>query len=212
MNRGDGSLNRVEINAQVNQLDDQEDFEPVVQNSSNINNPRRKIDSNAHIVKRMVIQNQQRMRKQRFRFDTIDTAFVFKSDIAMILIQFVVSIIYLGSWLTFIMVRVPRLIWGCAMTTQKLRIFRSNKGVCMMKADYIVRLVTLAFYICLSFGFSIWLPEQFCLLIGKDDASFSSCKWQVFGFRLVFILLYLPVELVTLAVVYRNATDMIFKI
>lgn len=82
----------------------------------------------------------------------------------------------------------------------------------MMKADFILRLVTLIFYICLSFGFSIWLPEHFCELIVDNKDAFSSCKWQVFGFRLVFILLYLPVELVTLAVVYRNATDMIFKI
>ena len=82
----------------------------------------------------------------------------------------------------------------------------------MMKADWIVRLVTLGFYICLSFGFSTWLPEHFCELIGQDGDTFSSCKWQVFGFRLVFILLYMPVEMVMLAVVYRHATDMIFKI
>lgn len=81
-----------------------------------------------------------------------------------------------------------------------------------MKTDWILRLVTLIFYVGLSFGFSIWLPEQFCDLIGQNKDTFSSCKWQVFGFRLVFILLYLPIELVTLAVVYRNATDMIFKI
>ena len=34
----------------------------------------------------------------------------------------------------------------------------------------------------------------------------------MFGFRFVFILLYLPLEFLMLAVVYRNATDMIFKI
>ena len=82
----------------------------------------------------------------------------------------------------------------------------------MMKTDWILRCVTLGIYVCLSFGFSTWLPERFCELIGKSEDSFSSCKWQVFGFRLVFILLYLPLELVALAVVYRNATDMIFKI
>ena len=153
------------------------------------------------------------MRKQRFRFDTIDTSIILKSDIAMILIQFVVSIIYLGSWVTFLLVRVPRLVWGCVMAQWKLKIFKSNSAQCMMKADWILRLTTLIFYVLLSFGFSIWLPERFCELIGKDeDEAFSSCKWQVFGFRLVFILLYLPVELITLAVVYRNATDMIFKI
>ena len=82
----------------------------------------------------------------------------------------------------------------------------------MMKTDWILRLVTLIFYIGLSFGFSVWLPEHFCKLIGQDEDTFSSCKWQVFGFRFVFILLYMPIELITLAVVYRHATDMIFKI
>ena len=80
----------------------------------------------------------------------------------------------------------------------------------MMKTDWILRLVTLFLYVCLSFGFSVWLPERFCRLIGNDEDTFSSCKWQVFGCRFVSILLYLPVELVTLAVVYRHATDMIF--
>ena len=44
------------------------------------------------------------------------------------------------------------------------------------------------------------------------DENFEECKWQVFGFRLVFMLLYLPFEFLALAVVFRNATDMIFKI
>jgi hypothetical protein len=130
----------------------------------------------------------------------------------MILIQFVISIIYLGSWVTFFLVRIPRLVWGFVMANWKTKIFNSKSAQCMMKADWILRLVTLVFYIGLSFGFSVWLPEHFCELIGHDKDSFSSCKWQVFGFRFVFILLYLPVELVFLAVVYRNATDMIFKI
>ena len=152
------------------------------------------------------------MRRQRFRFETIDETFILKSDIVMIFIQFVISIIYLGSWVTFIMVRIPRVVWGCIMSHGKKKIIKSKSASCMMKTDWILRLVTLIFYICLSFGFSVWLPDRFCKLIGNDEDTFSSCKWQVFGFRFVFILLYLPVELVTLAVVYRHATDMIFKI
>jgi len=79
--------------------------------------------------------------------------------------------------------------------------------------DWILRLVTLIIYIGIAFGFSIELPKQFCDLIGvKEDPAFTSCKWQVFGFRIIFILLSLPVELLMLAVVYRHATDLIFKI
>ncbi len=81
-----------------------------------------------------------------------------------------------------------------------------------MKTDWILRLVTFCIYLLTALGFSIWLPEQFCKLIGEEGASFNSCKWQIFGFRFVFILLSLPMELLTYAVVYRNATDMIFKI
>ena len=83
----------------------------------------------------------------------------------------------------------------------------------MMMFDWIQRLVTLIIYIGIAFGFSIELPKQFCDLIGvKEDPAFTSCKWQVFGFRIIFILLSLPVELLMLAVVYRHATDLIFKI
>ena len=83
----------------------------------------------------------------------------------------------------------------------------------MMMFDWILRLVTLIIYIGIAFGFSIELPKQFCDLIGvKEDPAFTSCKWQVFGFRIIFILLSLPVELLMLAVVYRHATDLIFKI
>ena len=130
----------------------------------------------------------------------------------MLAIQFVVSIIYIGSWVTFILVRIPRVVWGLLMQKFKLNIFLSARGINIMKADWILRLTTLVIYIGLSFGFSVWLPEHFCELMSVSEDSFSSCKWQVFGFRLVFILMYLPIELIMLAVVYRNATDNIFKI
>ena len=152
------------------------------------------------------------MRRQRFRFDTIDANLILKSDIVMIAVQFIVSIIYLGSWITFLLVRVPRIIWGLGMVKYKTRVFKSHRGVCLMKTDWILRLVTVGFYLAIALSFSVWLPKQFCELIGSEADSFNSCKWQVFGFRFIFILLSLPVEALQLAVVYRNATDMIFKI
>jgi len=98
------------------------------------------------------------------------------------------------------------------MSKYKLNIFLSSRGIKIMKADWIARLATLVIYIGLSFGFSVWLPEHFCELLNVAPDNFSSCKWQVFGFRFVFIIMYLPIEFVLLAVVYRNATDNIFKI
>lgn len=47
---------------------------------------------------------------------------------AMILIQFVISIIYLGSWVTFIMVRIPRVLWGCIMNHSKEKIIKSKSA------------------------------------------------------------------------------------
>ena len=80
-----------------------------------------------------------------------------------------------------------------------------------MKIDWILRLTTLIIYLGFSLGFSVWLPSQYCELIGSDKDSFTSCKWQVFGFRIIFILLSYPLEALMLAVVYRHATDMVFK-
>lgn len=79
-----------------------------------------KTDPRANMVKRMVIQNQQRVRSQRFRFDTIDYSLVQKFDIAMLAIQFVISIIYLGSWATFCVVRLPRVIWDLLLGKYRL--------------------------------------------------------------------------------------------
>ena len=152
------------------------------------------------------------MRKQRFRFDTLNHALVLKFDTAMLAIQLVISIIYIGSWYTFLLVRLPRVVWGYTISYCKMRIFKSPRGLCLQKTDWILRLVTMAIYLVVSFGFSVWLSEEFCELIGSEPDTFDSCKWQVFGFRMIFMLLFVPVELLQLAVVYRNATDMVFKI
>ena len=119
----------------------------------------RKPDPTAHLVKRMIIQNQQRVRRQRFRFDTIDAGLIFKSDVVMVAIQFVISIIYIGSWLTFVFVRLPRVGWGFALLKWRNKVFLSHSGICIMKMDWILRLVTLLFYLGFSLGFSVWLPE-----------------------------------------------------
>ena len=129
----------------------------------------------------------------------------------MTAIQFVISIIYIGSWLTFVFVRLPRVGLGFALLKWRNKIFLSNNGVCWMKTDWMLRLGTGILYIAFSLGFSAWLPERYCELIGSEPDSFASCKWQVFGFRLIFILLSYPLEALMLAVVYRHATDMIFK-
>ena len=152
------------------------------------------------------------MRRQRFRFDTIDVKLVFRSDVVLLALQFIVSIIYIGSWASFLLIRMSRVIWGLITSNCRLKIYRSRMGICLMKADWIFRFVTFVLDIILAIGFSVSLPEQFCELIGKEQEDFASCKWQVFGMRIVFILLAVPLDLLTFAVIYRHATDMIFKI
>ena len=85
-------------------------------------------------------------------------------------------------------------------------------GQCMMKIDWIFRIVTAFMYIIIALATSVRMPELFCDFIGQSEEDFESCKWQVFGFRLIFILLGIPLEMLLFAVVYRFTTDMIFKI
>jgi len=84
----------------------------------------------------------------------------------MLLIQIVISIIYLGSWVTFVAVRLTRVIWGGLITKFRLRVYKSRYGTKIMKAHWILRLVTSVMYLGFAFGFSIWLPEHFCEFIG----------------------------------------------
>jgi len=77
----------------------------------------------------------------------------------MTAIQFIVSIIYFGSWLTFVIVRLPRVLWGLAMVKYKTQVFRSSRGICLWQTDWILRIITVLFYVSVAFGFSVWLPK-----------------------------------------------------
>lgn len=77
----------------------------------------------------------------------------------MLAIQFIISIIYIGSWFTFLFVRIPRVVWGLLLSKFHRKIYMSMRGAGIMKADWIFRLVTLVIHILLAFGFSVWLPE-----------------------------------------------------
>ena len=79
--------------------------------------------------------------------------------------------------------------------------------------------MTLVLYILLSLGFSSYLPLKFCHLFDgllgstrTNDDEIQTCRWQIFGFRIVFMVLYFPVELITMAVVYRHSNDLSFQL
>ena len=88
-----------------------------------------------------------------------------------------------------------------------------------LKVEWIFRAVTVLAFIALSFGFSTWLPDKFCsnfknafTKMGLSTAKLNSCKWQVFGIRLLLLVLYLPVEFLLLIVVKRYTSDSTFNI
>ena len=85
------------------------------------------------------------MRGQKFRFDTINHKFILRADIAMLFIQALISIVYLGSWITFLVVRIPRVLWGSIMAILRVKILQSGSARCMLNSDWVLRLVTLLF-------------------------------------------------------------------
>lgn len=155
------------------------------------------------------------MKREKFRFDIIDHSLVLKADIVMLACQFLVSIISLGAWLTLFLVRMPRVAWLYFENRLLIKASNLQRRLLLLKVAWILRLVTVVLYSLLCIGYSFTLPAHFCDLLGysekRNAAALRACKWQVFGFRFVFSLLLYPLELVQLAVVYRNAKDMMFK-
>lgn len=87
----------------------------------------------------------------------------------------------------------------------------------MLKVELVIRIATLLALFGFSYGFCTWLPEKFCetfLGSGSDQSPsrLSTCKWQVFGIRIVAVSLYMPFEFVMLLVVWRNIRDRMFNI
>ena len=77
----------------------------------------------------------------------------------MTLLQLLISIIFLGSWVTFFFVRIPRLGWGLGISKCRKQVFNSRFGIILMKTDWILRVVTFFIYLLTALGFSAWLPE-----------------------------------------------------
>ena len=38
-----------------------------------------------------------------------------------------------------------------------------------------------------------------------------ACKWQIFGFRMVYVVVYFPIDFILMLVVLRNCKDNIFN-
>ena len=89
---------------------------------------------------------------------------VLRIDVLMTALQIIFSIIYIASWWTLFIVRIPRLIIGVLTMIVSTRITEIDRRISYLKFEWIFRLVTLVLYILLSLGFSSYLPLKFCHL------------------------------------------------
>lgn len=80
------------------------------------------------------------------------------------------------------------------------------------------RIVSIALYTILSICFMFWLPEKFCELwreLAADTQGTSgeiACKWQIFGFRIVFMIIYFPLDAIITLVVIRQCQDFLLHL
>ena len=135
---------------------------------------------------------------------------------AMFAIQVVISILHIGSWFTLAAVRVPRILTSCCLGSCTMRVQDLSRRKKCIKSEGVIRLVTLILYFLISFGFSVYLPKEFCHLFDgvfssrRTEDEMSSCIWQLFGFRMIFMLICLPIELICYFIVRRHSNDLAF--
>lgn len=178
----------------------------------------RESPSHQGYVKQLIIQNNEAVQKQKFRFDEVDYNFIWRMDIALCVLQLVISLIYMGSWFTLVLVRIPRVVISIFSQRCFFKIRDADRRISYLKFEWVARLVTNVLYVLLSIGWSVWLAGRFCEMFegvfehirGRRVGHEYECQWQVFGFRLVFMILYYPLEYITFAVVRRHAMDMTF--
>ena len=148
----------------------------------------------------------------------MDYNFIWRMDIALCVLQLVISLIYMGSWFTLVLVRIPRVAISIFSQRCFFKIRDADRRIRYLKFEWVARLVTNVLYVLLSIGWSVWLAGRFCEMFegvfehirGRRVGHEYECQWQVFGFRLVFMILYYPLEYITFAVVRRHAMDMTF--
>ena len=113
---------------------------------------------NNRLIKKLISENNTNIRTERFRFDEFDYSLVLKCDIAMTIVQFVASIVFMASWVTFFLVRLPRLVMSLASSRCFHKIVDAKRKLKFLDYEWKIRAATIVLYILLSLGFSVWLP------------------------------------------------------
>ena len=114
----------------------------------------------------MILDNNKAMQKSKFRFEEVDYSYIYKTDIFLAILQLLISPIYLGSWITFAVVRIPRVIISLFSQRCFFKINDMNRRLSYLKFEWIARLITTIIYTLVSIGMSIWLSGKFCDMFG----------------------------------------------
>ena len=143
------------------------------------------LHSNVSQIKKLIIENNETMQKERFRFDEIDYNFIYKVDIFLAVLQLTISLIYIGSWITFSVVRIPRVIISVFSQRCFFKISDMNRRLNYLKFEWITRFATVIIYTLVSLFWSVWLSGQFCELFegvfdhirGRQQWHENECQW-----------------------------------
>jgi len=172
------------------------------------------------VLKKLIYHEERENIDKKYRFDEITYSFVWKAEIIFGILQFVTAIFWVGNWFSFVCINIPRMLWD-TMTFKKFypRWVHTREGtVRYYKAERIFRIITLCMALVLEIGCATFLAEQFCYFWGVDEETIShrvsqtvACKWQIFGFRMVFVVVMFPIDFIMMLVVLRHCKDVNFN-
>ena len=90
---------------------------------------------NTNIIRKLIIENNETIKRQKFRFNEIDYKYVLRFDLLMFALQIVISILYIGSWFTFLLVRVPRVVVSCCVGSCTMKISDLDRRMKCLRAE-----------------------------------------------------------------------------
>jgi hypothetical protein len=86
------------------------------------------------------------------------------------------------------------------------------------KAQRIFRIATMCLALVLEISCATFLADHYCYYWGVKEtvtmrrvSQTVACKWQMFGFRMVYVVVYFPIDFIMMLVVIRYCKDIIFN-
>ena len=162
-------------------------------------------EEHARKMREMIGDNERSIKSKKCRFDEIGYNWILPADAILLFANLILAIISLGSWWATIFVRLLRVGIGL-LTYRYYKKLRSDKNrIRYLYFETVTRALTLIMYFMMSIAFAYDLPHHFCTeFIDVRISKEVSCTWQAFGFRIVFMIIYAPIEVICFLVVRRN--------